>query len=121
MQRDLEKSLGGKKTMTQSPAEHNWEQSRGRSRRLRAMLMIRNHHGKQKGRDLTHCQGRGREMLRTNRHKKETGKLAERRGDWKLQKSSSERAGRMGHVAWLPPGPVTLQTGVSSAPQGREM
>lgn len=35
--------------------------------------MIRNRHKKQKERDLTHCQGRSREMLRTKTQK----------GDWK--------------------------------------
>lgn len=61
--------------------------------------MIRSHHGKQKGRDLTHCWGCSRKMLRTNSHKKETEKMAQRNGDWKLRKSSSKEQAEWD--AWL--------------------
>lgn len=57
LQRDLEKSLGKKTPLPKVLHNITWEQSRGRSGRLRATWTIRNRQGKQKRRDLTHCQG----------------------------------------------------------------
>lgn len=47
--------------------------------------------------------------------------MAQSSGHWKQQKSTSERAGRMAHVAWLPSGSLVMHRSVSSLPQGREM
>lgn len=47
--------------------------------------------------------------------------MAQSTRHWRQQKSTSERAGRMAHVAWLPSGSLVIHRSVNSLPQGSEI
>lgn len=120
LQRDLEKSLGKKKHPTQSPAQHNLGAEQGEKRASQGNVDDKESPRETEEKGSLSLPGMQLGDGVNHGHKKETGKLAERSGDWKLQQSSSERAGRTGRVAWLSPGSVTIRRGVSSALRGRE-